>query len=244
MTPVSYVLCGTPRTGSTLLCGLLSSTGVLGHPESYFRQPDEVRWAEQFALPTRDGGVLDYGAFVAKARVTGSTPNGVFGGRIMWGSLERLLVGLGRATGASDLAVLEDALGPLAFVHLRRDGLLEQAVSWSRAEQTGYWQEGDAATGHVRLDVEKLQEFARTIYGHNAAWRAWFEGQAIEPLALTYEEVVGDHHAAVTRVADHLSVELPTDWRPRPRERQQADEISAAHVAALREAGGTKTRQG
>jgi hypothetical protein len=38
--PSSYLLCGTPRTRSTLLCGLLTSTGVAGCPESYFRQPD------------------------------------------------------------------------------------------------------------------------------------------------------------------------------------------------------------
>jgi len=50
--PRSYVLCGTPRTGSTLLCGLLRSTGVLGRPESYFREPDEVAWAARFGLAT------------------------------------------------------------------------------------------------------------------------------------------------------------------------------------------------
>ncbi len=49
--PRSYVLCGTPRTGSTLLCSLLCSTGVLGRPESYFREPDEVAWAPYLQKP-------------------------------------------------------------------------------------------------------------------------------------------------------------------------------------------------
>ena len=30
----SYMICSTPRTGSTLLCELLESTGVAGRPES------------------------------------------------------------------------------------------------------------------------------------------------------------------------------------------------------------------
>jgi len=30
----SYVVCATPRSGSTLLCELLKSTGVAGHPVS------------------------------------------------------------------------------------------------------------------------------------------------------------------------------------------------------------------
>jgi LPS sulfotransferase NodH len=42
----SYLICATtPRTGSSLLCGLLDSTGIAGHPESYFRRQDEREWA-------------------------------------------------------------------------------------------------------------------------------------------------------------------------------------------------------
>jgi trehalose 2-sulfotransferase len=41
----SYFVCGTPRTGSSLLLGLLESTGVAGRPQAYFREPDEPLWA-------------------------------------------------------------------------------------------------------------------------------------------------------------------------------------------------------
>jgi LPS sulfotransferase NodH len=105
----------------------------------------------------------------------------------MWGSLDQLLLRLGHPSGASDLAVLERTFGPLAFVHLRRDGL-----------------------------------------------------QAIEPLVVTYEEVVSDPRAAVAGIAGHLSVELPQGWRPRSEHRKQADEINGAHEEALREALGAE----
>src|SRR4051812_39199959 len=38
MAPVdlSYLVCATPRSGSTLLCELLSATGVAGRPQEYF----------------------------------------------------------------------------------------------------------------------------------------------------------------------------------------------------------------
>jgi LPS sulfotransferase NodH len=37
MTPLrSYLVCATPRSGSTLLCHLLDQTGIAGHPEEYF----------------------------------------------------------------------------------------------------------------------------------------------------------------------------------------------------------------
>ena len=105
--PRSYALCGTPRTGSTLLCSLLRSTGVLGRPESYFREPDEVSWAARFGLATEGGRVRDYRAFVNAARSAGTSNNGVFGARIMWRSLERMMEGLGRVPGKPDLPVLE-----------------------------------------------------------------------------------------------------------------------------------------
>ena len=34
--PLSYLVCATERSGSTLLCELLSGTGVAGRPEEYF----------------------------------------------------------------------------------------------------------------------------------------------------------------------------------------------------------------
>lgn len=83
--PWSYLLCATPRTGSTLLCSLLSSTGVAGRPESYFREQDEHAWAARLGVPIAGDGSFDYLAFGRAAARAGRTPYGVFGARIMWG---------------------------------------------------------------------------------------------------------------------------------------------------------------
>ena len=234
--PRSYVLCGTPRTGSTLLCGLLSSTGVLGRPESYFREADEVAWATRFGLAVEGGRVRDYRAFVDAARRAGTSDNGVVGIRIMWGSLERVVEGLGRVPGRSDLPILEEALGPLTFVHLRREDVAAQAVSWSRAEQTGYWQQGDASTQEPRQDVAQARLLMETIREHNAAWEAWFGAQGVEPHTVTYEELVGDRRRVIHGIAAELGVEPPNDWRPRSPHRKQADELSRVWADALRRA--------
>jgi len=37
---LSYVICATQRTGSTVLCRALSATGVAGHLEEYFLTDD------------------------------------------------------------------------------------------------------------------------------------------------------------------------------------------------------------
>lgn len=36
----AYVICTSPRSGSTLLCKLLAATGQAGKPKSYFHKPD------------------------------------------------------------------------------------------------------------------------------------------------------------------------------------------------------------
>jgi LPS sulfotransferase NodH len=236
--PRSYVLCGTPRTGSTLLCSLLYSTGVLGRPESYFREPDEVAWATKFGLATEDGRVRDYRTLVDAARSAGTSSNGVFGVRIMWGSLGRMMEGLGRVPGKPDLPILEEALGPLTFFHLRRDDIAAQAVSWCRAEQTGYWQQGDVITREPHQDIAQTRLLMAMIRKHNLAWRAWFDAQGVESHTVTYEQLIGNRRRVIQDIAARLAVELPNSWRPKSTHRKQADELNRAWADALRASTG------
>jgi LPS sulfotransferase NodH len=135
----SYLICGTPRTGSTLLCGLLRSTGVAGVPESYFRFPDEQSWVQRWQLARDPGGAFDYGDYVRAAVDAGSTDNGVFDARVMWGTMDEVVAKLGAidpALARADLELLTSAFGSTRFVHLCRRDTVAQAVSWVRAEQT------------------------------------------------------------------------------------------------------------
>jgi trehalose 2-sulfotransferase len=234
--PWSYLLCGTPRTGSTLLCGLLASTGVAGRPESYFREPDENSWARRLGVPVADDGSFDYRLFVRAVRGAGSTPNGVFAARVMWGTVPRVVDGLGTVPRTSDLDALVDAFGQLRPVHLQRDDVVGQAASWARAEQTGYWQDGDRSLAEPCFDLSQIDDLVRTIREHNAAWSTWFAQQGVAPYPVTYEDVIADPRHAVQGILDHLGIELPSHWRPVPRQHRQADEVSAEWVRRYRAA--------
>jgi LPS sulfotransferase NodH len=51
----SYIVCATPRNGSTLLCDLLASTKKTGNPHSYYHRTEIMRdWAVKWNLPGRD----------------------------------------------------------------------------------------------------------------------------------------------------------------------------------------------
>ena len=101
-------------------------------------------WARQCGVVLSEGTV-DYQEFVGRAIVAGSTDNGVFAARVMWGTLGEVINQLrtARPDGSClrDLQVLQGTFGCLRFVYLQRHDQLAQAVSWSRAEQTGVWYE-------------------------------------------------------------------------------------------------------
>lgn len=225
--PHSYVLCGTPRTGSTLACSLLTSTGVAGRPESYFREPDHRTWAARFGVSVQGGGEPSYPELVAGAVRFGSTPNGVFAARVMWGTMSRIVSGLGPTRDQRDVDVLEEAFGALRFVHLQRRDVVGQAVSWARAEQTAYWQHGDVVRAEPRLDLDQVDELVATIQTHNAAWRSWFADQAVEPLDVDYESLVAQPGQTVAEILRRVGTRPPAGWQPASPHEQQADEINA-----------------
>jgi LPS sulfotransferase NodH len=226
--PASYILCGTPRTGSTLLCSLLSSTGVAGRPESYFREPDHRQWAARFGVPISEDGLVDYSKFATAAARFGSTANGVFAARVMWGTMALIVSGLDTSSGRrSDRDVLERAFGPLRFVHLRRRDVVGQAVSWARAEQSDYWHHGDEVRAQPRLDLGQIDSFVGTIRDHNAAWRSWFDAEAIAPLDVEYESLDVDPGETVREILEWIGTRAPADWTPASAHTRQADEINA-----------------
>lgn len=135
----SYFICATPRTGSSLLLGLLESTGVAGRPQAYFRAPDEPLWADRWQIPRASDGSFDYADYVRAALAAGTTDNGVFGAKLVWGTLDQVVDKLGTVypdLAGEDVRLLDRAFGRTRFVYLRRDDVLAQAVSWLRAEQT------------------------------------------------------------------------------------------------------------
>jgi trehalose 2-sulfotransferase len=234
----AYLICGTPRTGSTLLCGLLRSTQVAGMPESYFRQPDEPAWAERWQLPRDAAGGFDYRDYVRAAVAVGSTANGVFGARVMWGTLDEMVARLGAVQpelAGADLDLLVRAFGRTRFVHLWRDDTVAQAVSWARAEQTSFWHEGDAASPRPpRFDLDQIRELVDTIDAHNAAWRNWFAAFDVDPHQVRYESLVSDMTGVTLGILDFLGLERPAGAVIASPHRRQADHINDEWIALYR----------
>ncbi|MFG3662391.1 Stf0 family sulfotransferase [Streptomyces sp. NPDC047706] len=234
----SYFICATPRTGSSLLLGLLESTGVAGRPQAYFRAPDEPLWADRWQILRSDQGDFEYVDYVQAALAAGRTENGVFGAKLMWGTLDEVVDKLGKGyphLGGQDVALLNRAFGRTRFVYLRREDVLAQAVSWLRAEQTDAWYiggngeigGGNGGSGQMpSFDSTRIDELMQTIDEHNAAWEAWFTSNGVEPLQVRYEELDGDMAGVTEGILTFLGLKSRDRRAIVPRHTRQADELN------------------
>ena len=78
---VSYLICSTPRTGSSLLCDALTATGVAGRPEEYFQfraRTGYPRRPQEYFEGVDDREIFEATAFVA-FRLAFSTVNDALG---------------------------------------------------------------------------------------------------------------------------------------------------------------------
>ncbi|MEH0822730.1 MULTISPECIES: Stf0 family sulfotransferase [unclassified Micromonospora] len=240
----SYLVCATPRTGSSLLLGLLASTGVAGRPQAYFRVPDEPLWAERWGIARGPDGSVDYREYLAAALATGRTDNGVFGAKLMWGTLDELVHRLGTVhldLAGRDLPLLERAFGRTRFVHLRRADVVAQAVSWLRAEQTGTWYlggdgeiSGGGGGGVPTFDADAIGRLVEVIGRHDAAWRAWFAAAGVAPYVVSYEELDADPVGVTHAVLDFLGLDLPDGVAVVPRHQRQADDLNREWIRRYR----------
>ena len=242
MTRLSYLVCATERSGSTLLCELLSGTGVAGRPEEYFEclnASGRVRQPREYFSYVDDPGILEllppleppapappWEARLAAALERGTTSNGVFGAKMMWSYLGDFL-----AHGEP-----EEQLGPLRWVHVERRDTLSQAISLWRAVQTAQWraEDRDAAVEPV-FHAGAIAHLKSRLETHAAAWRAWFAERGIEPLEIAYEAFATDPAPTVRAVLDHVGVPSEGVAIPEPPMRRQADARSQEWVDRFRE---------
>src|SRR3954454_8815623 len=233
---LSYLVCATPRSGSTLLCHLLDETGLAGHPEEYFealRHSGLPRRPHEYFDPDRHANIVErlafrempdrpptpndlwqpetYGRYLAWALREGTTANGVFGAKLMWGYLgdfAALLRGIDGMAGLPVPALLSRVFPNLHYVQIPRQDKVRQAVSLWKAVQTQAWRaEEFAATVEPVFSFRAVNYLVRLLTAHDASWDAYFLGLGHQPLKVTYEDLAEAREPVVRRVLDHLGID-------------------------------------
>ena len=256
----SYLVCATPRSGSTLLCKALEETGCAGHPEEFFeakretgapaRGSDYLWDAPGVDLEELLGddprppapeystleGVGDYRDHLRRALEWGTTENGVFGAKLMWGHREdflRLARSLPELHGMPERELLDALFPNLTYVWVRRGDTVRQAVSLWKAIQTQSWRSGQDG-GRAREPVyhfEAVHHLRRMLERNDTAWGRWFEERGLRPLELSYERIARDPAGAVSDVLEYAGIDVGDPPMPAAPMQRQSDAVSDEWVA-------------
>ena len=246
MTKPSYVICATPRSGSTLLCDLLANTGLAGKPASYYRRQSIPRWTERLGLPSPiEPDDVDFErAYLAAVKKAGAGDTGIFGFRLMWESMPELLARLTMLFPGldSDRGRLEAAFGEIVFLHLTRQDKVAQAISRLKAEQSGLWhvsadgseRERTSLAQPADYDPDRIDAFLRESHADDVAWNAWFAEQGIDPVTLSYEELATEPQAVLAKALEALGADSSRADAVEVKTRKMADEDSVDWAVRFR----------
>lgn len=199
-------ICTIPRTGSSLLVADMRSTKAMGNPREYFNLNGRYpRNAEKWGLDFDD---LD--GHIAKLKKRTATDNGVVGVKIFERHLS-LMVREGLLPGERgrlrELATRFGDPEPVIVTLFRRHKL-RQAISFTKAKQTGKWGVLRTAKAEPRYDRKQLAADIVELVEREARWHRELEASGYEPdLTLEYEELVAQRDPVLQRLAELL--ELP-----------------------------------
>jgi LPS sulfotransferase NodH len=244
--PTAYLVLASQRSGSTLLVESLRATGVAGEPQEFFQYLPETSMSPQpreWFADLQDESVLrlldplDEGKpDLAPAeiwrdyiRTVGRTPNGVWGGKLMWNQTPLLLQrakDLPERSGNGLLSAIRDVVGSdPVLVHVYRPDVISQAVSFWRAVQTRVWRGRPDPTRDARAEYHAgaIAHVVTMLRAQEEGWRTWFVEEDVNYIDVSYPvlwrnlaEVVGDVLEALgldRRLAPEPVLERQADHR-------------------------------
>ncbi|MBX2867193.1 MAG: Stf0 sulfotransferase family protein [Acidiferrobacterales bacterium] len=216
---ISYIICSTPRSGSTLLCDLLKSTQIAGRPDSFFMDTFYTDWGAYFNIDVdcwRSSNQFNL-PYLEAVLEEGVGDTGVFGMRLQWESLNALASRLRSlfSSNANDREVFYSVFEATHYIHLSRDDKIAQAVSLCKAEQTGLWHRNPDGSERERLKkgdapvygFKALSRYFKLLEQQDSMWIDWFAQQGIHPVTVTYEELSENPQPTLEKILYALNLD-------------------------------------
>jgi len=235
----TFLLCSTPRCGSTLLGEALYAAGGMGCPLEYFHRGFRPAFACRWGAPDD----ASYRRAVYRYR---TDPTGSLGVKLFWDDLLTLcaatypevaaLVEVDSESDARAAARLfqgaretaADLFPEPSWIFLARRDRLRQAVSAHIAKQTQLfrWYPGGegAPLREARYDYDAIARAYAYAIRSGAAWERFFAAAGIVPHRLLYEELADDYAGSIRALMRALGRQgAPI---PPPRLRRQSSALS------------------
>ncbi len=234
----TYAIWFSQRTGSTLLCQLLASTGIAGKPGEWLLETADAR---------QRAGVLDPEDYRRMIWQKGRTPNGVCGVKLSYFepfftetiSLFKSLPECQKSQ-VSPGEVWDCVFPNCRHIFMTRRNKIRLAVSWWKAIQSGEWHR---RKGVKPAEADLAQAYSFDAINHlllesvfrEAGIQAFFSEAGVQPLTLVYEDFIADYAGAVRRILAFLGLEWGHILIDEPQTVKLADSLSEQWVARFRQ---------
>ena len=233
---LSYTIWFSQRTGSTLLCKALQSTGIAGQPNEWL-----------FTTDLLDKYRLDrYTELQQRLWQLGSTSNGVFG--VKTGACEPYFSQIidifkqfpGCNPKSNRVEIWDNAFPNCKHIYMTRRNKVRLAVSWWKAIQTQEWhrkqgQQPTAVDLKDKYSYDAIAHLFAECSMREAAIQEFFSEGSIVPLTIVYEDFILNYEATIRSIIEYL--ELPSgniSLASLPLQ-QLADDVSEEWVQRFRE---------
>lgn len=208
----SYTIWFSQRTGSTLLCKALESTGVAG-------MPNEWLTSETGSQLYDIHGVKSAAALQAQLWRIATSPNGVCGIKYClyephFSQVLDILRHFPGVNGRRDLTraqIWDNAFPNGKHIFLTRRNKARLAVSWWKAVQTQVWHREhgrppQSAVVNEKYNYQGIYSLYLAATLREAGIQEYFTEAGISPLTLVYEDFIADYEGTVRRVLDYLEI--------------------------------------
>ncbi len=235
---LSYTIWFTQRTGSTLLCKAIESTGIAGVPREWFNCPPDLLTTFH---KTSHADLQDY------LYKLGSTSNGVFGINHSFYEphFSQLTETLQKfpacpPTETKRTAVWEHLFPNHHHIFMTRRNKVRLAVSWWRAIQSGEWHvPANESRKPIDLSDAYLFDAINHLYNEcsmrEAGIQEFFAEGGITPLNIIYEDFVQNYEQTVRMILDYLELESRSITIAPPALTKLADDVSEEWAQRFRE---------
>jgi trehalose 2-sulfotransferase len=212
-----YLIASSPRSGSQLLGGLLTSTGLAGFPDEHFNP-----WHMGDATNIFPSDLLYGPEHIQQLIEKLTTPNGVFGSKAHFLQVIDFV-------GLNHLESLYPT--PLKYISLFRSDFTRQGISLARAVQTESYNSDMRPVRKPIYNYYQIQQCIREVRVDAKGWETYFHQRRIEPCRVVYEDFVADQIGTLRRIFEYLEITIPTDIQiPAPPQKRQADSLTDTWV--------------
>jgi LPS sulfotransferase NodH len=216
-----YIICSSPRSGSTLLGDYLLTSGVAGVPYEYLNDSHIAAYAERIGRP-----ITDLADYIGQVEMLRTTSSGVFGMKAHYRQTATIINS-------------RDMLVPFLrrfqkIIRIVRRNKLAQAVSAYRALKTGFWTRhheelaAGLAPAEIAYDASGIAEALANSIAEEKGWETAVAATGQKALVVAYEDLVANPDQTLEQVFTFLEIPALLPIRLKSKLERQGDGLNAA----------------